>query len=106
MSLDVDLLTVVAAAVNYSIYYFLEDFALLAETVVGLAAIDRLTNDDVIQKADFHDLTGVDELLGDGFVCGAGFRISRGMIVEQDKAVGLVADDGAEDIARVTDGLI
>lgn len=82
------------------------DGRLLAVGVVGLGAINRLADDDVIDQADLEEFGRFDEVLGDLGVRFARERAAGGVIVSDDEAVGVVIDDGLKNVADVGDGLI
>jgi len=78
----------------------------VTEGVVGEAAVDRLADDDMVNETDLHEVCGGDDAFCEVFVLLARAGISRGVVVDEDEAVGLVLDDGAEDIARMAGGVV
>ena len=68
---------------------------------VGQAAVSLLADDDVIKKAYSGQLASGLDAMRDMDIVGAGFRISAGMVVNQDDRRRRFGHGGAEHIARV-----
>jgi hypothetical protein len=64
-----------------------------------------LADDEVVDEADLHQPGGFGDAAGEIEVGAARRRVAGGVVVEQDEAVGVVGQGGAEDVARVGGGL-
>jgi hypothetical protein len=60
----------------------------------------------VIEHANAHELTHVDQALGDDEVFFRGFRVTTGVVVHQYHAGGGGQDSGLEDFAGVNDAAV
>lgn len=58
-----------------------------------------IADDDVIEELDIHEGCGLSESGGDGDVFVAGFRVARGVIVNDDEIDGGVSNGGEKDFA-------
>ena len=65
--------------------------------------IERSTDDDVINEGELHLLGSFGEVGGECLIVGTRGGVSGRMVMGDDECVGLVDDDGAEDIANVGD---
>jgi len=60
----------------------------------------------VVDESDLEELGGFEEFLGEMIVRSAREGAAGGVVMSDDEAVGLIDDDGLENVARVGDGLI
>lgn len=58
-----------------------------------------VTNDDVIQYGNFHDVTSLGDLPGHGDVVAAGRRVAAGMVMYQYDGGSVVLNSKAKDLA-------
>lgn len=58
-----------------------------------------VTDDDVIQDGNFHDVAGLGDLPGHGDVVAAGRRVAAGMVMYQYDGSGVVLNGKSKDLA-------
>lgn len=66
----------------------------------------RAADDEVVEEIDLEEGRGFGDAAGEFAVGTAGTRVSGGVVVDEDKAVGAVEDGGVEDVAGVGDGFV
>ena len=71
---------------------------------VRRCAIEGASDNNVINKGEFHLPGGFGEIGRECLIVSARAGVAGRVIVSDDEGVGLIDDDGAEDIADIGDG--